>query len=54
MAQNTVVCPACGKDVKVVDDTLALHERTPDPIGDVEQDSERCRWSNEPVALIVD
>lgn len=54
MAKSTKNCPACGESVAVVDGQLAVHDRTPDPINDQAQDPERCRWSNEPVSLIVE
>lgn len=48
---STVECPACANSVDVVDERLAEHDRQPDaPEGAA---PERCRWSGEPVALIV-
>jgi hypothetical protein len=46
---DTVTCPACGQDVEVVDEHLVEHEWTPDNA----TEPERCRWSGEPVWLIV-
>lgn len=48
MAATKIECPACGTSVTVTNDHLADHDRTPD-----DGAPEHCRWSYEPVELVV-